>query len=140
MMAEVIAFFGLAGNIMQFLDFGSKIVSKSHRSKQYLALDIIATDLEHVTHGLKTSIQATPSDETSQSELMLKQLAIQCRDVCLELLQVLDKLQVHNGGGRWRTLHRALASVWSESQISALHTKMDSFRQQFILRLIISLR
>ena len=140
-MAEVIAFFGLAANVMQFLEFGSKIVSVNHRAgQQYLALDIIATDLERVTHDLEVSIQAKPSDDASQSDLMLQQLATQCRDVCLELLQVLNKLQVHDGRGKWKSFYKALASVWSERQINGLHKKLDSFRQQLILHLLMALR
>ena len=140
-MAEVIALFGLAANVMQFLEFGRKMVSISHRAgQQYQALDIIATDLERVTRDLETSIQAKSLDDASQSELMLQQLATQCRDVCLELLQVLNKLQVHDGRGKWKSFPKALASIWSERQINALHKKLDSFRQQLVLHLLIALR
>ena len=66
-MAEAVAFFGLAANIMQFLQFGSKIVSASRESVQhYLQPDDIATDLEHITRELQSSIEAKPSGDITQ--------------------------------------------------------------------------
>ena len=140
-MAEALAIFGLAANIMQFLDFGSKIVSASRGSDHhYLELDIIATDLERAAHDLQSSVQARPSGDATQNDIMLQRLAIKCRDVCHELLQVLGKLQAHSGRGGWRTFHKALMTVWNEGQVNALHKKMDDFRQEFILRILMSLR
>ena len=140
-MAEAIAFFGLAANVMQFLEYGSKIISASHRSAQeYVELNFIATDLKQVTHDLQSSVQAKPSGDATQNDIKLQGLAMKCRDVCLELLQVLGKLQAHDGRGRWRTFHKALLTVLSETQVNALHKKMDDFRQEFVLRLLMSLR
>ena len=146
-MAEALAALGVAANIVQFIDFGGKILSESyrlHKSKRGNSgkneeLESVALDLQKLHDELQC-----PDNERYQTptpnDIQLQRLAEQCRDVCLELLAALEKMKSVDSPGKWRSFRVALETVWGESKIKSLQVRLDEARQELIVRILMSFR
>ena len=146
-MAEAVAAFGVAANVVQFIDFSGKILAEGyrlHKSQRVSPskneeLESIALDLQKLHDELQC-----PENETYQAptpnDIQLQRLAEQCRDVCLELLAALEKMKVVDPPGKWGSFRVALKTVWDESKIKSLQVRLDEARQELIVRILMSFR
>ena len=78
--------------------------------------------------------------EASPNDIQLQRLAEQCRDICLELLSALEKLKVSGHSGKWSSFRTALKAVWKEKKITGLQNKLSEFRQELIVRILVTFR
>jgi hypothetical protein len=143
-MAEAVAAFNLAAGVLQFIDFGSRVMSnfwtfyKSNRhGTKEPDLQVINNDLRRVLENLQV-----PADDTAQSDVGLLQLAQDCQKVALDLetlLQSLFKAEAGNSGKR-EALKAAFRLVWKDDQVRYLQERLDQFRHQLIVHLLASIR
>ena len=148
-MAEVPLAFGIAANVIQFVDFAFKVLHTGHQmykfqrnsTQENRELEYIGADLKNVAEGLDASLRdAQLHQNLSPDESQLRQLAEHCKTVCVELLEALEKLRGSGQPRRWRTLLAALKSVCGEGRIEALKKRVEELRQALIVRLLFSLR
>jgi flagellar motility protein MotE (MotC chaperone) len=147
-MLDPMSALSLAGNIVQFVDFSSKIVSKGRRIylsaegalPKNLELEVVANDLSQLAARLRTDglNKATPSEE----ETSLKIISDECSKIAKELLKRLDKLKVksdakHRG---WKSLRQALKSVWNKEELDDLAERLSLFRNQLQTDILFSLK
>lgn len=136
---------GLASNVVQFIDFGSKLISESHEiyksasgsSTGNMELELIHNDLNELTKGLKGSTGLNKQSLTAD-EAALRRLAASCHTVAVELLNVVKTLKIDNNSNhrKWRSFRQAIKSVWKQSDIDNLQTRLAEFRAQLTLRLV----
>ena len=141
-MMDPIAAIGLAGNIVQFVDFPWKILSETRdlyesttgASADNDVLESISKDLINLNDALTapSSAGAIPN--------RLRILAGQCKGVAEELLEVLDKIKVKGSHRKWKSFMQALRSVWKKEQIENLFKRMERLRNGMQLRLPLMLR
>jgi hypothetical protein len=142
-MAELAAI-GLAGNIVQFVDFGIKL---SHDFKElyqsaeggkakHLELEDVTTDLESLCQKLQnTTIPATQDDEE------LRNLARTCAKLARDLLAMLEKVKANKERNpKLATFKQALKNIWKDKDISDLEQRLGRYREQLNQRLIYILR
>ena len=161
---------GLASNIVQFVDFASKLISQSHeiyRSADGALEDNVA--LEHVAKNLSklgNELKSKRADITTGRKALawggewarkdgsvisepekvtaagkqLQQLSKDCSAVSNELLQELEKLKIKGPHKRWESFRQALNSVWSQEKIRALETRLEGIRKQLDTTLLVCLR
>jgi hypothetical protein len=99
-MAEAIAAFGLAANVIQFLDFGSRFTinlwsfyQASRDSKETLPdVESITQDLQHISAGLAVRDELGGPQLAKSSDQGLSQLAADCHAVATDLLSLLATL------------------------------------------------
>lgn len=145
-MAEVIFIIGLAANIVQFLDLGSKFVSgvwKIYRSGRDAVGEI--PDLAQTTGDLQIILKGfqgpdRDEEETLEGEHDLRQLAGECQTLATELLESLNKISPSGKVGKRDALSAAFRMVWKEEEIRRLKVRLEGFRQQLTLRLLALLR
>jgi len=156
----------LASNVVQFVDFGSKLVSRileiHHSADGALAanvdLETIITDLRNISESLgPPGGPNTPENGTSLVQLTdscdapgglnalknktsLEQLADSCNALANELLSVLEGLKVEGRRKKWGSVRKALKSAWKEGEVKALSARLDMFRSQLTNRLVALLR
>ncbi|KAF8852663.1 hypothetical protein BDZ45DRAFT_730000 [Acephala macrosclerotiorum] len=144
-MAEAIAAFSLAANVIQFIDFGSKIAANFYRyhkagsrlRDEASELDIISRDLEQILNNLQV-----PALHPSINETGLGRLAQECQKCAQQLykkLQPLLKARLQQLGKR-EAIKVAFKAVWKEDEIGSLQGQLDNFRSQLTLHLLASLR
>src|SRR5438552_1076295 len=99
-MAEAIAALSLAGNIIQVVDFGLKVVSKCkevHREGTTINirdLEDMSTHLASLTGHLNCSMQNAPQPLTREDQ-ELKGLSVKCSKLAAELQDELCKVSSH---------------------------------------------
>jgi len=144
-MAQGLLAFGAPANIIQFVDFSSKILSTGYRihkssrssTQESQELEHVTIDLKKVTDDLDSAIQ---EDYASTNDSQLQQLAESCKTICVELLKALEQLHGDGKPQKWQSFRTALKTVWSEGRIQALQKRIEQFRQEIIVRILLSLR
>ena len=148
-MAESILAFGIALNIVQFVDFSCRVLSTGYQMykssstvfQENQDLEVVTIDLHKVTDNIDTALQQARLEKSpSPNDLQLQQLAEQCRAVCGELLTALEQLKTHGQLGKWNIFRAALQTVWKESKIEASHKRVEQFRQELIACILVSFR
>jgi hypothetical protein len=142
-MAELAAL-GLAGNIVQFVDFGIKLFrhgkelykSAEGGKAEHLELEAVTTDLKRLAQQLQQTV-----GPATQDDIALGKLAAGCEKLACELLEVLEKLKVKKEQNRkWESFQQALSLVLKEKDIRALEKRLEKYREQLGKRLIYILR
>jgi hypothetical protein len=138
---EPLSAIGLAGNIIQFVDFGTKFVSVaaeiyksstgSLQENEELAL--IVRDLEQQSSTISSAL------ETSGDPL-IGQLLASCKTIASELAVILGRVKQpdndHNIAASLRGSFRALRSA---RKIKELERRLDRIRAEICARLLVLL-
>ena len=131
--------FALAGNVIQFIDFGCNLLSESldlYRSAtgttvENIELEIVAKDIQDNIAPLRISARSFPT-ASHYSKLLQS-----CESVAQELLSAVEKLRVEDGPHRrWRSFGKALRSIWKKEEISKLQGRLGTLREQIVFRVI----
>ena len=144
-MAEAIASLGLAANIIQFVDFATRVTDKfydfyqsgSGAAENGPDLETINSDLLVVLEELRKT-----TSTTKISPQGLAKLAQECQKTASQLNKLILPLltaRFQNLGKR-AALKAAFKAIWRENEIESLQEKLNSFRSQLTLHLLVSLR
>lgn len=139
-MAEGLAAIGLAGNIIQFISFGSALVSKTREihqsasgvSTDLIDLDVVAGDIKQFSSQILANARVFPR---------LCDVAKSCTAVAQELLHAISEIQKHNHSAtkeptKWRSFRKALKCIWGKEHIDGLKSRLVLLRDQMSLHLI----
>ncbi len=94
---EVLAAIGLVGNIVQFVDFSRKLISKS--IQLYYSYDsalIENVEVEKATKHPITLYKTLEDYPTSSGDEVLQKLSLLCLEAANDLLQALGKVKVRD--------------------------------------------
>jgi hypothetical protein len=143
-MAEAIVAFGVAANVVQFIDVAARVAVKfygfysdSNADGDWPEVESINRDLLGVLQELRETSGSPTIGQTG-----LEQLAQECQKTADQLDKVLQPLitvRSQNIGKR-AALKAAFKAMWKESEIESLKGKLDLFRSQLTLHLLTSLR
>lgn len=145
-MAEAIAAFGLAANIVQFIDFGCNFVStvwSIYRKGRDGVGELF--DLEKTTKDLQlvlANLQLPPGnpDERTESERSLQELAEQCQNLATEMLSALRQISNLDKPRKRDALKTAFRMIWKEDEIKSQQLRLERFKHHLTLHLLTSLR
>ena len=148
-MAEAIAALSLASNILQAIDFGSKFASTAcniykaaHHGlggvDEVASLRVINANLGDVLRDIRT--QSGGADLASESNQGIVNLAKECAVLVEELLQSLNKLGLGDAARKRDALRAAFKLTWKGEEIAALQARLNDFRAQLTLSLLVSMR
>jgi hypothetical protein len=138
---ETLAVIGLVGNIVQFVDFGSRLISKS--IQLYQSGDGVLTENANTETAANHLIQLSNKLENAANTTSDKALHALCRScgvVAVELLGALDKLKVQGKKGKWKSMRKALRSLWSKEKIQEIEKQLEGFREELNLHIVVDLR
>lgn len=138
---------GLAANVLQFIDFATKIVSKGNRIRksadglleEYHDLEIVTSDLLILQTKMKPvpdDANAFLSDEDSQMHYLLEA----SNDVAGKLLTRLNMAKAQGRYRSWKSLRQALKSVTSKDEVDYMANRLSTFRVEFQTRILVSLK
>ena len=138
-----------ASCIVQFLDFGIRVVSKGNKIyrsidgtlAENLDLELITNDLLLIQTKLQRSTQALGLSDTGEEDAKaLRSLSRACGEVAERLLRKLNMAKAQGRFRRWKSLRQALKSVWSKAEVEEMARISLGFRSELQLRIMISLR
>ena len=135
---EAVVAFGLAANIVPFIDAASKLVSliwslyfsSKEGLEEYTAFLKITQDLRSILENLRTT----------EGGDGMQQIVGECQKLGSELESTLRKLNLSDKIRKRDALKAAVKLLWKEDEIKVIQTKLDAFRSQLTLHLITSLR
>lgn len=148
-MLDPLTCIGLAGNIVQFLDFSIKVVSEGYQiynsttgaSEENDETEFVISDFERVTERLGQSLRppgtAVP---LNQNEQQLDDLRVKCEQVAQELLTKLDKLKFKDKKTLLRSLGKALRHAWSKDDIDTIRRRLENLRDQLETRVLVDMK
>ncbi|KAE9371246.1 hypothetical protein N431DRAFT_558808 [Stipitochalara longipes BDJ] len=146
LMLDPLTTISLAGNVVQFVDFSGKIISKtreliksSHGSTQdaYDA-EIVVRDLSRLSEKLKDGVRAAGAVARTDDDKALEDLCNGCIALSGRMIQRLEKLKVREGTGKRRAFLYALKGVWSQKDLEAEEARLATYRSQLEFHILTS--
>jgi len=143
---DPISSLGLASNVIQIIDFTGRIISHTHEIS-HSAEGVLEshTFLEDAANNLSELYQElaknnTKSTKLSEADRQLLKLRRECQDVTKNLIDLLNCVKNQNPHDKWQSVRQAILCMWSQKDILAHETKLDSIRKQIGTALLCSLR
>lgn len=138
---EVWASVACVASIVQLVDVVSRCISKSFElqraSDGVLESNAAVEDVVNHLVLLKDEIDAAA---TTISDPTLFNLCASVTAAAHDLLEVLNKVKVEGPKTKWKTLRKAVRSVWSKEKIEDLEKRLLSFRDELNLHIVVRLR
>jgi hypothetical protein len=150
----------LAGNIVQFVDFGTKVIvegrslykSTTGLSSVNQELDFVAEEVHKFVGALRrplTQVEPPPSipDPTIARSAQAEHLSNDFAKICNECEKVAEEVQKRIEGLRvkrkrraWSSFQQALKSAWSKEELNELKRRLSSLSEVLNTRVLVSLR
>lgn len=147
--------FSVAGTVIQFVDYGTKLLLGAHGLYKSTSGVLTANqELELVTADLRGVIRKLGSltteggtvqdaDEKELHETFLK-IRDEATHLATELMTKLERLKVREdlrGHQRaWASLFKAIESAWSKDELHEMRLKLKTLKEAMETRLLFSLR
>ncbi|KAK5093357.1 hypothetical protein LTR70_004729 [Exophiala xenobiotica] len=139
---EAIAGISLAANVIQFIDFSSRLISKGKEIHENGSLseqddlENVTRSLAHFSHKLRESLQSrcTAGADITEDDKNLERIATECSRIADQLLQRLQRLKYGGKHRPWKSFRHALKSVWAKAEIDNLAARLAAYRQQLALQ------
>ncbi|TVY75950.1 hypothetical protein LSUE1_G006018 [Lachnellula suecica] len=144
-MLDPLTAISLAGTIVQFLDFSSKVISKTRQlTKSASGTTEEVLNVEHVTRDLLNLSQnlrdGNPSESNHHDDQKLKALCNGCIAFSERLLAKFAKLKVEPGSGTIILLQQAVRVVWSRRELDELADQLGQYRSQLELHIFVAFK
>lgn len=135
-MAETLAAFGLASNIVQFVDVGIKLVSYGRElyhseegaSKENTEIDKIAADIKLISQNL--------ANGAANNDLALQELVGTCAELAIDLRSIMKVLKIDTQKNRRiETMKKSLKSFRKRREMKAIYDRLCKVRDQVCFHL-----
>lgn len=138
----------LAGNIIQFVEFGSNLVRGSidiYKSADGATsinseLELITEDLTGLCSKLIRPRNNKEERTLPKAEFDLLELSRSCVALGRQFLEMLESLKVNGRNRKWDSVRQALKTQWKAKDIEQYRQRLDSFRSEIACHLISILR
>ena len=140
---------GLAANLLQFIDFGCQILSKSrrlHKSPsgyliEHQELKVASERLDDLQHGIDRSLRDVSAQvNPTPAEEALGKVTKRCQVVAERLKAGLQEFAVEQGQSRWKSLRQAFKAIWGKEEVDAMWKQLQEQREQLTMHLLVVVR
>jgi hypothetical protein len=146
MVLDPLSALSLAGNVVQFIDFCSSILSERRRiyqsgaeSSENIALKSVADSLRDFSARFKINPQNY--GQTDMRDQKLSAVLVSCEGVASELLQAAQCVKPQDGPHKkWSSFRQAIASVWQKEKLLGMKSRLSFLREQITLHIVSSVR
>ena len=148
-----LAALSLAGNIIQFVDFGTKLLSRAEElyrsSRGSLGvndeIELVTANLKDLITKLRVSFPKKDEDEDlcEQDQTHLASFRKVCDEavkVADELVERLEKLKFSGKFKGLRCLQHAVKTVWSEREVAVLMRRLLTLKETLESHVLFSIR
>jgi hypothetical protein len=147
-MLDPLTAISLASNMVQFVDFSGKIISKtreltksSHGTTQeaYNA-EIVIRDLLRHSEQLKDGVRAARATPHTEDDKALEDLCNGCISLSERIIKRLEKLKLGEGAGKRQAFLHALKAVWSQKELESEEAQLATYRSRLEFRVLTSFK
>jgi hypothetical protein len=127
---------GLAGNIVQFVDFTGKLISGT--LTWYHGNNSEHVEMETLTEDIRCLAEKTRSPDTSAEGMdkTLRTFSDQCIEVSDGLLRMLRSLKVDGKNKAWESFYKTLKQEWKRKDIRVPRERLDRIRNHLTTHLM----
>lgn len=141
-MLDPISAIGLASSIVQFVQFGTKLVleglelyqSNDGALARNSELEAIVKDINQRSEIL------TNTSQPSEDDVAMQKLAESSRKIADELLKQLSSLRTPESHKRLQSSRKAMAAAWKKDRIADLERRLCRLQNQINQRLVFMMR
>ena len=126
---ESVAILGVAGNVLQFVDFGLRILSKARElrkrssTEENVETEAIAIHLKETLAKINAySPPASSAATTIQS---------QCVKIIDELIEAVHALKISGQPSRWKSFRKVIKAVRSKEKINDWTRRLAAMRDEY---------
>ncbi|OCL05553.1 TPR-like protein [Glonium stellatum] len=138
---DPITIIALFGNVLQFVEFSSSLISKStelfNSSNGALTEH---TDIEAAANRLSLLNSKLIDGATKTGDEKLRDICESCESTASELLAALDRVKVKSKHRKWDSIRKALRTVWSKEDIAKLDQRLARVREELNMHVTADLR
>ena len=139
-MLDPITALGVAGNVVQFIDFGLKVTSKAreiYRSvdgalEENVDLEVVTGDLAAITQKLEAHSVATIGRDGLDCQ--------RCSEAAIELLTALERFKVSGQNSRVKSARKALKAIWGKRRVDEMRTRLEGYRDEIQFHVLVELK
>jgi hypothetical protein len=148
-MMDPVSALGVASAVVQFVDFGTKLISKTRSLRksstgalvEHRELTLASTRLSDLSSDLDHELSRFASArELTQEEAALQQVAEECRQLALEFSETLAGFTGRPGQNVFKSFRQAFKLVWHKEGLESMQVRLDQQRQQLIIHLLVVVR
>jgi hypothetical protein len=133
---------GLAGDIVQFIDYASKLTSSTYEiyksssgsSRNHVHLESISTRLLELNRVLEPTLA-----ENFTQNKALNELREECRRDTVALLDLIKALKAKKDS-KWSSFRKALKCAWEKERIVRLEERLRDHRSEIATHLVAVIR
>jgi len=133
---------GVAGNIIQFLDFGLKLTSKAHEIykstngalSEHNDMEVLVEGLAKLTTKLEESCWMTTGNDE------LEDICRRCTLAADELLGALKNMKLEGNKNKAKSVQAALKAIWKKSRVDEMKKRLEGFRDEMQLHVLVDLK
>lgn len=141
---DTLSALSVAAAVVQFVDFAGTILSStrtihqasSREAESVSDLKTITDTLQRLNGDIEQSVSASPSAHDRD----LLDLCHDCNRTANSLVAALAQLNSQGNSSLWNSFKIALRTVWSQDQLNELQKRLDSFRQQISMHILVALQ
>lgn len=146
----------LAGNILQFVEFGARLISdcrELYKSKTGTLtaneeLELVTLDLRALVRKLRNSFPSIGSDslshlaeDHSEKQKPFKTICDKAAKVAEELVARLERLKLKGSEKRkWKSFEQALKGAWSNVEVMSLNKRLSTLKEALETQVLFSIR
>jgi hypothetical protein len=144
----------LAGTIVQFVDFGTKLLkdgrelykSGSGALTVNEELELTTNDLRALITKVRLGLSTVPAlgpltEEETEDNYSFKKICDEAAKISENIIERLDKLKIKNTEHRkWTSLKHAVRSGWEQRELADLIKRLSNFREALHGRILYSIR
>jgi len=149
-MAEAFAAVGLAGNIIQFLDYGTILLLKGQELyksadgalKENVEIEELASEVKLLCQNLTSGTHYQfLGDATSDHTVAIRKLAKTSHGLAEELLDVIKSLKIDKKKNkRLESVKKSFQSVMKKDKIRDLERRLGNIKEEVCLQLVVLLK
>lgn len=141
-MLDPITALGIAGNVVQFIDFGLKDTSKAreiHGSRsgvleENIDIEVLTADITAVTTKLNTFGTQTSGHNG------LDDICKRCTTAANNLLAALNDLKVQGQKSKIKSVRKALKHQWGKHNVDEMRSNLEGFRDEIQFHVLVDLK
>jgi hypothetical protein len=138
---EPLSALGLAGAIVQFVDFCSKLLDGAVTAySQGSAFSPEISDLSDVTRDLANVTSQLAAPPPNRQDEALCKLAANCQAVSNELQDILKDFMARTAKSKRESLRVAWVHLMKRKEIASLQARLDRYRSEIVLQLAVIMR
>ena len=142
----------LAGNVVQFVQFGCTLAAKAHQlyssnngiSDEGLEMESVTSRLLGTVHDLESHLNSVgPSafpDSVSKSSRRLLEIADACKMIAEDILRRLEAMKIREPPSVWTSVRQALKIMWTKDELDALMKRLKAYIAELDSAILVSMK